>query len=162
MLLAHVSGKIADEWVAEVTRLLEVPWQIHYWRSTIWDVFGESIYERVQSFNELATTLYAYASTHVSGVMPPSAPHRSRLSPVLAEFFRTARADDEMRNFLLGAIEYLSSITEGSHEMPVSIIRAMNGVERIAHIEESALPPEKQNLFRHCVLQIARLAGENG
>jgi hypothetical protein len=46
--------------------------------------------------------------------------------------------------------------------MPVSIIRAMNDVERIAHIEESALPPEKQNLFRHCVLQIARLAGENG
>jgi hypothetical protein len=46
--------------------------------------------------------------------------------------------------------------------MPVSIIRAMNGVERIAHIEESALPPEKLSLFRHCVLQIARLAGENG
>jgi hypothetical protein len=46
--------------------------------------------------------------------------------------------------------------------MPVSIIRAMNGVEGIALLEESALPPEKQNLFRHCVLQIARLAGDNG
>ena len=86
----------------------------------------------------------------------------TKLSPVLAGFFRTARADDEMREFLLGAIEYLSGFTESSREMPVSIIRAMNGVERIAHIEESALPLEKQNLFRHCVLQIARLAGENG
>ncbi len=162
VLLAHVSGKIADEWVAEVTKLLEIPRQIHYWRSTIWDVFGESIYERVQSFIELATTLYAYASTQVPSVMPPPTVHRSRLSPVLAGFFRTARADDEMRNFLFGAIEYLSSLTESNREMPVSIIRAMNGVERIAHIEESALPPERQNLFRHCVLQIARLAGENG
>ncbi len=162
VLLAHVSGKIADEWVAETARLLDIPRQIHYWRSTIWDVFGESIYERVQSFNELATTLYAYASTQVTGVMPPPTLDRSKLSPVLTGFFRTARADDEMRSFLLGAIEYLSSLTEGNHEMPVSIIRAMNGVERIAHIEESALPPEKQNLFRHCVLQIARLAGENG
>lgn len=162
VLLAHVSGKIADEWVAEVTKLLEVPKQIHYWRSTIWDVFGESIYERVQSFIELATTLHAYASTYVSSVMPPPTVQRSKLSPVLTGFFRTARADDEMRDFLLGAIDYLSSLTESNREMPVSIIRAMNGVERIAHIEESALPPEKQNLFRHCILQIARLAGENG
>jgi len=42
-----------------------------------------------------------------------------------------------MRDFLVGAIEYLSSFTEGNLEMPVSIIRAMNGVERIAHIEET-------------------------
>ena len=62
----------------------------------------------------------------------------------------------------MGAIEYLGSFTNGNLEMPVSIIRAMNDVERLATIEESALPPEKQNLFRHCTLQIARLAGENG
>lgn len=161
VLLEHVSGKIADDWLAEVTRLLRVPRQIHYWRSIIWDVFGESIYQRVQSFVELATTLYAYASAHTSSVTSPAI-HGTKLSPVLAGFFRSARADDEMRDFLLGAIEYLSAFTEGHREMPVSIIRAMNGVERIAHIEESALPPEKQNLFRHCVLQIARLAGENG
>jgi hypothetical protein len=86
----------------------------------------------------------------------------TKLSPALAQFFRTARAEDEMRDFLIGAIEYLSVFAEDHHEMPVSIIRAMNGVERIAHIEESILPPEKQSLFRHCTLQIARLADENG
>lgn len=86
----------------------------------------------------------------------------TKLSPALAGFFRTARADDDMRHFLIGAIEYLSSFTEGDIEVPVSIIRAMNDVERIAQIEESALPPEKQDMVRYCTLQIARLAGENG
>jgi hypothetical protein len=84
------------------------------------------------------------------------------LSPALSGFFRTARADDEMRSFLIDAVEYLSSFAEGNLEVPVSIIRAMNDVERIAQIEESALPPAKQDVIRTCLLQIARLAGENG
>ena len=67
-----------------------------------------------------------------------------------------------MRNFLVDAVEYLSSFAEGNIEVPVSIIRAMNDVERIAQIEESALPPAKQDVIRTCLLQIARLAGENG
>jgi len=67
-----------------------------------------------------------------------------------------------MRNFLIDAIEYLNSFAEGNIEVPVSIIRAMNDVEKIAQIEESALPPEKQDVIRGCLLQIARLAGENG
>ena len=46
--------------------------------------------------------------------------------------------------------------------MPVSIIRAMNDVKRIAQIEESALPRQKQDVIRYCTFQIARLAGENG
>lgn len=67
-----------------------------------------------------------------------------------------------MRQFLIGALEYLGSFTEGNIEVPVSIIRAMNDVERIAQIEESALPPAKQDVICCCILQIARLAGENG
>ena len=67
-----------------------------------------------------------------------------------------------MRTFLSDAIDYLSSFTDGNIEVPVSIIRAMNDVERIAQIEESALPPDKQDVIRTCLLQIARMAGENG
>ncbi|MCC6799685.1 MAG: pyridoxal phosphate-dependent aminotransferase [Anaerolineae bacterium] len=160
-MLEHVSGRIADGWRAEVTRLLRVPEQIHGWRSVIWEVIGDSIYQRVQSFAELATALYSFAATRSFSTTPPGT-RGAKLSPVLAGFFRTARADDEMRDFLIGAVEYLRSFTEGNLEMPVSIIRAMHGVERIALIEESALPPEKLHLFRHCVLEIARLAGENG
>ncbi len=161
VLLEGVSGRITDDWWMAVNRLLQVPDQIYRWRSLIWEVIGESIYQRVQSFAELATALYTFASTRSFSATPP-ATRGARLSPVLTGFFRTARADDEMRDFLISAIEYLTSITEGNLEMPVSIIRAMNDVERIAQIEESALPPEKQNLFRYCTLQIARLAGENG
>jgi hypothetical protein len=38
----------------------------------------------------------------------------------------------------------------------------MKEVEKIAKIEEQALPPEKQKSLRFYMLQIARLAGENG
>jgi aspartate/methionine/tyrosine aminotransferase len=155
------SGKISAEWQTEVDRLLHLPGQIRNWRSIIWDVIGESTIQRVQSFSELAVALYAFSSNRATSNLP-LASRGARLSPMLSDYFRAARADDEMRNFLLGAIEYLNSTAEGSLEMPVSIIRAMNDVERIAQIEESVLPPEKQNLVRCCVLQIARLAGENG
>ncbi len=160
-LLEPVSGRIADDWRAEVIRLLRVPRQIHYWRSIIWDVIGESIYQRVQSFAELSTALYSFEPTR-SFTSPPANVRETKLSPVLTGFFRSARADDEMRDLLMVAIEYLNSFTTNNVEMPVSIIRAMNDVERIARIEKDALPPEKQDLFRHCVLQIARLAGDNG
>ena len=156
-----ISGRVSDDWQAEVEKLLGLPTQIAHWRTMIWDVMGESIYQWVQSFAELATALYAFSTLRV--LETPSVLARgTKLSPALAEFFRTARADDEMRHFLIGAIEYLSTFTEGNIEVPVSIIRAMNDVERIAQIEESALSPENQDVVRYCTLQIARLAGENG
>jgi hypothetical protein len=156
-----ISGRFTDAWRVEVEKLLQLPIQIGQLRAIIWDVLGESIYQRVGSFTELATALYAF-STSRSFETPPPIGRGTRLTPALAGFFRTARPDDEMRNFLIGAVEYLSSFAEGNIEVPVSIIRALNDVERIAQIEESALPPEKQDVIRYCTLQIARLAGENG
>jgi hypothetical protein len=160
-LLEHVTGRIEETWREEVAQLLQLPNKIHDWRLIIWDVMGESIYQRVQSFSELATALYSFSATRSYGVTPAAA-RGSKLTPALTGFFRTARADDEMRNFLIDAIEYLGSFADGNIEVPVSIIRAMNDVERLAQIEESALPPEKQDVIRGCILQIARLAGENG
>jgi len=161
LLLKPGTGKIDQAWQEEVRQLLQLPDQIRYWRSIIWDVIGKSVYERVQSFSELATALYSFSTTRSYGVSP--IPVRgAKLSPSLSGFFRTAQADDEMRNFLIDAVEYLNSFAEGNIEVPVSIIRAMNDVEHIAQIEESALPPEKQDVIRGCILQIARLAGDNG
>ncbi|HBY09462.1 MAG TPA: hypothetical protein DEH22_17395 [Chloroflexi bacterium] len=160
-LLQPISGRVSDDWRADVEKLLAQPTRIAHWRATIWEVMGESIYQWVQSFAELATSLYAFSTSRALDA-PPGLARDAKLSPALAGFFRTARADDEMRHFLIGAIEYLSSFTEGEIEVPVSIIRAMNDVERIAQIEESALPPEKQAVVRYCTLQIARLARENG
>ena len=142
LLLENVSGRIDDGYRAELTRLLQLPQQIRSWRSIIWEVIGESVYQRVQSFAELATALYSFSSTRSFSSVPPAL-HGAKLSPVLTGFFRIARADDEMRNFLIGAIDYLSSFTEGNIEIPVSIIRAMNDAERIAQIEESVLPAGK-------------------
>jgi len=161
LLLEDVSGRIDEEWRAEVTKILLLPQQIHYWRSIIWDVMGESVYQRVQSFTELATALYTFSSTQSFGASSGIV-RGAKLSPALTGFFRSARADDEMRNFLIGAIEYVNSFAEGNIEVPVSIIRAMNDVERLAQIEESAIPAAKQDVIRFCTLQIARLAGENG
>jgi aspartate/methionine/tyrosine aminotransferase len=161
VLLEGVSGRIADDWRAEVAQLLRLPQQVHHWRSVIWDVMGESIYQRVQSFTELATALYAFSSSRSFG-LPPAIGRGVKPPSTLTGFFRTARADDEMRRFLLGAVEYLSAFAEENIEVPVSIIRAINDVERIAQIEESALPPAKQDVIRCCLLQIARLASENG
>ena len=160
-LLENVSGKVNDDWRGQVTKLLQTPGQIRYWRSIIWDIMGESIYQRVQSFAELAAALYSFSTTYSFGTSP-AVVGGTKLSPALAGYFRTARADDEMRNFLIGTLEYLNSIAERNIEVPISIIRAMNDVERIAQIEESMLPMEKQEVIRNCVLQIARLAGENG
>jgi hypothetical protein len=159
--MRSISGRVSDEWQGEVEKLLQLPTRVSHWRSMIWDVLGESIYQWVGSFAELATALYTF-STSQSHEMPPAIARGAKLSPALTGFFRSARADDEMRHFLIGAIEYLSSFTDGNIEVPISIIRAMNDVERIAHIEESALPAEKQDVIRYCMLQITRLAGESG
>jgi aspartate/methionine/tyrosine aminotransferase len=161
LLLENVSGKMDEDWKSEVAQLLHLPNQIRHWRAIIWDVMGESIYQRVQSFSELATALYSFSAARSFSVAPAIA-RGAKLSPTLSGFFRTARADDEMRNFLIDAIEYLGSFADGNIEVPVSIIRAMNDVERIAQIEESALSPAMQDVIRGCILQIARLAGENG
>ncbi|MFN8379830.1 MAG: hypothetical protein U0452_14295, partial [Anaerolineae bacterium] len=162
IMLAPVSGKVSDEWRADTARMLDVPQQIHEWRSVIWDVIRDSTVQRVQSFAELATALSARAAMGWSGGTSAVGKGPAKLPPALADFFRSASPDDEMRGFLSSAVEYLSSVHDGNVEVPVSIIRAMNDAERIAQIEESTLPPEKQTLFRHCVLQIARLAGDNG
>jgi hypothetical protein len=160
-MLENVSGRIAEDWRVEVAELLQLPEQIHHWRSIIWDIMGESIYQRVQSFSELATALYAFSSIR-SFEAQPAIIRGAKLSPALAGYFRTARADDEMRHFLVSTLEYLNAFADENIEVPISIIRAMNDVERIAQIEESALPPAEQDVIRCCMLQIARLAGENG
>ncbi len=160
-MLKDAYGKIDADWQKQVTQLLQLPEQVRYWRSVIWDLMGDSIYQRVQSFTELATALHSVSSTR-SGQSPRSSAAGQKLPSALAGFLRSARVDDEMRQFLVGAVEQLSNITEGSIEVPVSIIRAINDVERIALIEETAMSAEKQAVLRCCVLQIARLAGENG
>ncbi len=160
-LLEKTNGKVDGDWLKQTTQWIQLPEQIRRWRAVIWDVMGDSLYQRMQSFTELATALHSFSTTRSFGTSAPAS-RGAKFSSALAGFIRTARVDDEMRQFLAGAVEYLSSFTDGNIEIPVSIIRALHDVERIALIEESALPAEKQAVLRYCTLQIARLAGENG
>jgi hypothetical protein len=160
-MLKNAHGKIDPDWQKQVTELLHLPELVRYWRSVIWDLMGDSLYQRVQSFTELAVALHSVVGTR-SAQSPHSTGGGQKIPSALTGFLRSARVDDEMRQFLVGAVEQLSTITEGSIEVPVSVIRALNDVERIALLEETTMPPEKQDVLRCCVLQIARLAGENG
>lgn len=161
LMLEKVEGKTDAAWRAEVAKLLQIPERIRSWRSIIWELIEESIYQRVQSFTELAMALYSLSATHsAGGLLTP--PKGAKLPPTLTNFFRTAQSGDEMRRFLLRTMDYLNTFVEGNIEVPISIIRAINDVEKIAQIEENALSPEEQEVLRFCILQIARLTGENG
>jgi hypothetical protein len=161
LLMINSQVVVNEDWIKMVNQLLRLPEKIHFWRSLIWDVIGDSIYQRVQSFTELATALYTFSTTRPFGPYP-MALRGPKLSSALADFIRSASAEDEMRQFLVGAVEYLNMFTEGNIEIPVSIIRALNDVDKIAMIEESALPNKKQDELRFAYLQITRLAGESG
>lgn len=77
---------------------------------------------------QLASALYAFSTTRTGQTIRPAL-GGGRLSSALAGFLRSARVDDEMRQFLIGAMEQLDQITATSIEVPVSIIRAINDVK---------------------------------
>ncbi len=160
-MLAPVKGSVPAAWKAEVSRLLGIPGAIRQWRSRAWELLRDPVFQRVQSFVELAGALYTLASARPADASG-AALRPLRVPTALTHFFRVSSTEDEMRQFLAAAVEYLSAASEGSVEVPVTIVRAMNDVERLAAIEEQALTPERQDLLRYHLLQIARLTGENG
>ena len=150
-----------DAWERDVDHLLTVPERIRSWRSKIWDLLEEPITQRIRAFAELAVALNSLSATHP---LKQGGGHGSvvRVPTGVAQFFRSAKGGDEMRRFLGAAFDYLSAISEGMAEVPVTIVRSMWELERIIRIEEQAIPPEQQEDLRFYTLQIARLAGENG
>ena len=160
-LHALIGGSLESSWMAEVRRLLDGPAEIRQWRSRAWALLEKPVYQRVQAFVELAVSLYSISSKNP--VLEGSVRSGSvRLPSSMGSFFRMSRIDDEMRQFLAAATEYLTLASEGMVEVPANIIRAMKEVERIAAIEEQALTAEQQDRLRFYLLQIARVAGENG
>jgi hypothetical protein len=163
--LGHImdaAGSKADAgWRTSVGKLLAMPVEVRAWRSKIWRLLEQPIFLRVQSFSELAVALHSLSANEPRGGAP-SALREMKISSDLSHFFRASNSNDDMRQFLGAALNYLTSISEGMVEVPVAIIRSLKEVEQIARIEEQALSPEEQELLRFYMLQIARLAGENG
>ena len=161
IFLEGISGSIDSTWKTTIENILGVREQVQFWRSKIWKMLEEPVFQQVRSFTELAIALNSLTSGKPLNAAPASV-HSMKLSADLSQFFRAASADDEMRQFLAASLEYLTSLSEGMVEVPVTIVRAMKDVEQIARIEEQALPADKQKLLRYYVLQIARLTGDNG
>ncbi len=160
-LVGSNRGPMDKQWRKDVTRLLAIPGEIRSWRSRIWQLLEDPITQRVQSFVELAVALNTLSRNQP--LKNESSPLRAmKMSAELSRFFTAASSTDDMRQFLGAALSYLGAISEGMVEVPVAIVRSLKEVEKIAKIEEQALSPEKQQLLRFYMLQIARLAGENG
>lgn len=159
--LKDINGTTDAGWKTTIENILGVREQIQFWRANIWQMLVEPVFQQVHSFTELAIALNSLTSGKPLNTVSAST-RGMKLSADLSQFFRASSADDEMRQFLAASLEYLSSLSEGMVEVPVTIIRAIKDVEQIARIEEQALPADKQKLLRFYVLQIARLTGENG
>ena len=160
-LMTSIHGSVSSRWTISVDRLLTTPRKIAAWRKKIWQILEQPVFQRVQSFAELAVSLHSLSRT-TGGTETAGSKKALKLSPDLSHFFRIARSDDDMRQFLAASLEYLSSVSGGMVEVPISIVRAMKEVERIAKIEEQVLSPKEQDILRFYLLQIARVTGENG
>ena len=148
-------------WLDAVARLLEAPAAIRRWRANAWALLENPVFQRVEAFVELAVALYSLSARKLAPEIPLSG-RPAKMPSRLDNFFRMSHADDEMRQFLASAMEYLTIASEGMVEVPANIIRAMKEVERIAAIEEQALAGDQQDRLRFYLLQIARITGENG
>lgn len=156
-----VRDSIDPAWLNEVTNLLRMPSEIRRWRAQAWALLEHPVFQRVESFVELAVSLHGIASRDGKAEFAQQG-RTVRMPSRLDSFFRGARVDDEMRQFLAAATQYLTIASEGMVEVPANIIRAMREVERIARIEEQALSSSQQDRLRCYLLQIARITGENG
>jgi hypothetical protein len=160
-LQKQIGMPIEGGWREAVARLLAAPAEIRRWRSDAWALLESPVFQRVEAFVELAVALYSLSGRKLSPEIPLSG-RPAKIPSKLDSFFRMSHADDEMRQFLAAAMEYLTIASEGMVEVPANIIRAMKEVERIAAIEEQALSGDQQDRLRFYLLQIARITGENG
>ena len=160
IFLSSIKGNVDNKWFDEIKELLLVPKDVKFWRAKMWNLLEQPVMQRVASFVELAIALYSLSSNPQTKELP-FAPKKLKLPTDLSNVLKMS-GDDNMHQFLVTAFEYLSVISEGMVEVPINIIRAIKEVERIIKIEEQALSPKQQDLLRFCLLQIARLTGENG
>lgn len=156
-ILKDIKGDVDEKWLEEIKCLMKIPEEIRIWRRKIWDLLEEPVYQRVASFVELAIALYSISSSS-SYKEYLFSPKKLKAAPQFAK----SSFDDNMQQFLSAAVEYLSAISQEMVEVPINIIRALKEVERIIKIEEQALSPKDQDKLKFYLLQIARLAGENG
>jgi len=152
-----------ESWNREVEKLLFIPQKIKEWRLKIWDLIREPIYDQVKSFNQLAYAITTLSQSQLSDTTKSSV-SQSKMDHLTSMISRSLykESDDGMKQFLSNSVKYLSGLHSQNREIPINVVRALRDVERILKIEQQALSKEKQKLLNFYVLQMARLAGENG
>jgi aspartate/methionine/tyrosine aminotransferase len=164
LLMSSINGDVNKTWAEKVKNLLKMPEEISGFRKKIWELIEEPIYQQVESFVELSMALYvlfANMKTDESQITPLFTPGKLKIGSSLLNLLQSS-GDDSMKNFLVASVQYLSRLPENLVEVPIDIIRAMKDVEKILRIEEQVLSPREQDMLRFYILQIARIAGENG
>ncbi len=152
-----------EDWQKEVARLLAIPERIRQWRKEIWQLISSKVALQVESFNQLALAISVLLKNRIDGNVT-----LNRNFDNLQRTFSQLRVslqhlnDENLRQFLLAAVQYLGTASQGAGELPVNVMRALRDVERILKIEQQPLSSAEQDKFRFYILQIARLAGENG
>ncbi len=162
-LLQDIDGYIDRDWQEKMAGYLILPHKIRHWRDIIWQLIEEPLFQQVKSFVELAGALNTLTLERGSAdrpyTMEPS--KVARMSSNIVNLLRGTR-DDSMREFLMSVVQYLSNIPQTMREVPINILRALEDIETIVKIEEQTLTPKDQDILRFYMLQIARIAGENG
>jgi hypothetical protein len=162
-LIKVIDGKTDDRWLSEIRPLLDLPVVLQNWRRQIWELIEEPIFTQVKSFVELAQALNTLTAgqsqKETSLTINPS--RIFRMSSNIASLLQGVR-DDSMRQFLSSVVEYLTQLPDSSEQVPINILRALEDIETIIKIEEQALTKKEQDALRFYILQMARLAGENG
>ncbi len=150
-------------WLLEMKHLLELPGRIQRWRQKTWDLIGENIFHQVSSFIDLAKALTTLAGS-VAGKEAAINLGQSRSSRMINQVNSLLRgaADDSMRQFLHSVVEYISRLPENNDSLPIDTMRVLHDIKRIIKIDEQLLSQKEQSKLRFYILQMARLAGENG
>ncbi|MFH0992342.1 MAG: hypothetical protein V1799_20270 [bacterium] len=138
VLLHEIGGTIPKPWQQEMERLLQIPKEIRSWRANAWSLLEQPVFERVQSFVELAVALHSLSS-QMKSKQWGTTKREFNIPSRLSEFFKFLRTDDDMRQFLAAAVEYVAVASEGMIVLPITIIRALNDAERIARISRTSL-----------------------
>ncbi|MCB0284343.1 MAG: aminotransferase class I/II-fold pyridoxal phosphate-dependent enzyme, partial [Calditrichaeota bacterium] len=162
-LLKNLKANPDADWLKRVNILLDLPEKIKNWRGKIWELIGSNIYQQVSSFVDLAKALTTISqkSQFAESTISLGQSKSNRLVNQINTLLRGA-ADDSMRQLLYSVVEFISRLPEDSVQIPIDTMRALQDIERIIKIDELLLSNKEQSRLRYYILQIARLAGENG
>lgn len=149
------------QWKKIVAVLLEKPKEIRAWRKEVWQLLLSPIYEQVEGFNHLAGALYRLSQNNGGSEFKMPSVTGSKTTSGFSGL-KQGNIDDTMQQFLNAAVQYLSNLPKDSAQIPMDIIRALKDVEKILLIEKQALSISDQEKLNFFLLQIARIAGENG